>query len=348
MLMICPKCGTENRDGAMFCKGCGSALAEASPSDVTIAKAGLLCAECGHDNKPTARFCAKCGSPLAVTTGVVPPPPRPREPAQSGSRVAAVTPAPAPWPGGGAPDSAPPSRHSVAWLVLGLISLAIIGAGAWWMFGRSTAPTPVAVAASPVASEPAPNGTVPVAAAPASVPAAETTPAVPPTASVPAPTAPVAPASAAATPATPPASDTPQAANAANPNVEHEAADRRTRDQVAREQADREAKARVLADQQRVEIERLKAERDAARRQAEEQRVRAQQQQEARPAPTAPFPVAQPRTSLPAQPAHAPTVKELCARSGNVISQGLCEARECVKPKNWDDPYCKQQPRPEQ
>jgi len=101
-----------------------------------------------------------------------------------------------------------------------------------------------------------------------------------------------------------------------------------------------------LADQQSQEIERLKAERDTARRQAEELKVRSQQRDQQPAVQPSPPPVAQPRTPMPAPtpaPARAATIKELCARSGNVITQGLCEARECLKPQNWNDPFCKQQ-----
>ena len=101
-----------------------------------------------------------------------------------------------------------------------------------------------------------------------------------------------------------------------------------------------ESRARALAEQQRQEIERARVERSAARRQADEQRVRAQQQEAvARPPPP---PATQPQTQPPT-PAQATTVKDQCARSSNPITLALCEVRECISSKNWNDPYCKQQ-----
>ena len=82
------------------------------------------------------------------------------------------------------------------------------------------------------------------------------------------------------------------------------------------------------------------AERDVARRQAEQQRVQAQQQARDAAAQPPPPPVTQPRPPTPAQ---SITVKDQCARSANPITQALCEVRECINPKNWNDPYCKQQ-----
>ncbi|MEY2567023.1 MAG: hypothetical protein QOE35_1552 [Actinomycetota bacterium] len=50
--MSCPACGRENRPGARFCLGCGTALA-------------ARCAACGADLPPDARFCDGCGASVA-------------------------------------------------------------------------------------------------------------------------------------------------------------------------------------------------------------------------------------------------------------------------------------------
>jgi class 3 adenylate cyclase/tetratricopeptide (TPR) repeat protein len=47
--MNCPRCGTENPDGAKFCLDCGSKLA-------------ALCPQCGTALPPQARFCTECGA----------------------------------------------------------------------------------------------------------------------------------------------------------------------------------------------------------------------------------------------------------------------------------------------
>src|SRR5712692_6133480 len=58
--MICPDCGTENREGRKFCSNCGRALAAPCPA-------------CGTANEPGERFCGECGSQLtSVAPAVVP------------------------------------------------------------------------------------------------------------------------------------------------------------------------------------------------------------------------------------------------------------------------------------
>src|SRR6266511_1132340 len=58
--MICPDCGTENREGRKFCSDCGRALA-------------LLCPACGTANEPGERFCGECGSALTPAAPSVAP-----------------------------------------------------------------------------------------------------------------------------------------------------------------------------------------------------------------------------------------------------------------------------------
>jgi class 3 adenylate cyclase/tetratricopeptide (TPR) repeat protein len=49
--MVCPTCGTENREGRKFCSSCGAGLAQGCPS-------------CGAKNEPDDSFCGECGAPL--------------------------------------------------------------------------------------------------------------------------------------------------------------------------------------------------------------------------------------------------------------------------------------------
>ena len=53
MLMKCPKCGYENREGAAFCGGCGQSFI-----------AEKTCPQCGHANPQGNKFCDKCGHSL--------------------------------------------------------------------------------------------------------------------------------------------------------------------------------------------------------------------------------------------------------------------------------------------
>jgi tetratricopeptide (TPR) repeat protein len=52
--MKCPKCRTDNRDNAQYCRKCGQPL-----------QAELICKNCQHPNSPDSGFCDKCGHALA-------------------------------------------------------------------------------------------------------------------------------------------------------------------------------------------------------------------------------------------------------------------------------------------
>jgi tetratricopeptide (TPR) repeat protein len=61
--MKCPKCGTNNRDDAQYCKKCGQSL-----------QAELVCKNCQHPNSPDSAFCDKCGRSLAEPASETPSP----------------------------------------------------------------------------------------------------------------------------------------------------------------------------------------------------------------------------------------------------------------------------------
>jgi len=66
--MTCPSCGTENREGAKFCRGCGAGLA-------------LACPRCGAPYEAGQGFCDECGAALAEpAAGVAPSAPAPAQP----------------------------------------------------------------------------------------------------------------------------------------------------------------------------------------------------------------------------------------------------------------------------
>jgi class 3 adenylate cyclase/tetratricopeptide (TPR) repeat protein len=56
--MKCPKCQTENKEGAKFCKKCGGKLE-------------LLCPTCGHTYEADSFFCSECGHPLPLPVKVI-------------------------------------------------------------------------------------------------------------------------------------------------------------------------------------------------------------------------------------------------------------------------------------
>ena len=67
--MTCPKCATDNPQGASFCMGCGQPLS-------------LSCPNCGTSLPGGARFCFSCGHQIA--SGDRPPTPAPRGDDDSG------------------------------------------------------------------------------------------------------------------------------------------------------------------------------------------------------------------------------------------------------------------------
>src|SRR5215468_9830837 len=55
--MQCPRCGSDNREGAKFCNECAAPLP-------------LRCPACGTENRPGAKFCDACAAPLATLPAV--------------------------------------------------------------------------------------------------------------------------------------------------------------------------------------------------------------------------------------------------------------------------------------
>ena len=65
--MICKNCGTENRDTAKFCMGCGAKLE--LPATPAPEEKSIFCATCGTQNSGTASFCKNCGTALKPQPG---------------------------------------------------------------------------------------------------------------------------------------------------------------------------------------------------------------------------------------------------------------------------------------
>jgi len=67
--MKCPKCQTENPDGAQFCGVCGQSL-----------KIEGVCPACGHVSSKEFQFCNRCGHSLTLQSSA-PSPTKPPSPA---------------------------------------------------------------------------------------------------------------------------------------------------------------------------------------------------------------------------------------------------------------------------
>jgi uncharacterized membrane protein YvbJ len=55
--MQCPWCQAENREGARFCRECGTGF-------------GAVCSSCGAKIDVGSKFCDICGAPLAASSPV--------------------------------------------------------------------------------------------------------------------------------------------------------------------------------------------------------------------------------------------------------------------------------------
>ena len=79
VIVSCPKCGTQVKEGTKFCPKCGTAIpqaaleecpycgAEVSPGAVFCPECGkklqgITCSKCGSSLKPGTKFCPKCGT----------------------------------------------------------------------------------------------------------------------------------------------------------------------------------------------------------------------------------------------------------------------------------------------
>jgi hypothetical protein len=61
--MKCPRCDAENREGARFCRVCGTAF-------------GAVCSNCGAKVEAGSKFCDSCGTTLVTSPVTATAPPR--------------------------------------------------------------------------------------------------------------------------------------------------------------------------------------------------------------------------------------------------------------------------------
>lgn len=187
MSVVCPSCGTENRDGARFCKGCGGKLTSGSaPRAETVLASDWSATEPAplHLSKTrSARVEEERTIIVSPTTSVLPVPDA-HSYSPSSHPYSSLPPGPPPPTFIASEDT--PRRHPEAVLTLPepkssggfgigvavLLVAVLAGAGWYWFAGSGASPqTPVAMA--PMATTPAAAGQVEASpAATASVPTA--------------------------------------------------------------------------------------------------------------------------------------------------------------------------------
>jgi hypothetical protein len=96
-MAVCPNCGNQTGEGAIFCDRCGTRLPQpeaVAPTPAPAPAGGtVICPACGAGNVPGEAFCDFCGSPLAPPVPTTEPTPE-LEPVSSEAELV-VTPAPA-------------------------------------------------------------------------------------------------------------------------------------------------------------------------------------------------------------------------------------------------------------
>lgn len=334
MALVCTGCGTENRDGVKFCRGCGTALAIPDPAAGSHTDATTpACSSCGAANGPTARFCKNCGAALA-----------PAQAAQTTAAPPAAVPAPLPSPPPAAPPATPPlavpassspppqpppprasheavspaqratgpSHAKLAW-VAGLL-LAVAGVGGWFFLGDKgeTPPVGAAVVVPPPVASPLSHAGSATTTAPVlerAAPNAAHDPGAPNSTAVAPATEPV---------AAPAAAGTPQAGLGALERA------RKQQEKLQRDERERLAS-----------LERQRLHQERAQKRAEQARQRTDEANR-QTTPVEPRKPALP----PAAPAASLSVDGVCASSPDFIRREICRIRTCSKDAFFNDPIC--------
>lgn len=319
--MRCSNCGTENRDDAKFCKGCGASMVMAAPHEAPMSM--VACPACGTSNRAGSKFCAKCGTSLGQpgdTLGATPsqPPastafPRAsREPEPVVARPdAAAHPA---WAGQPAiPRSAQKiagSRKAIYISIAIAVALVAIGGGSYFVIQQREQQKLAQLEQEKKAQAEREAQQRALAAAEEARRQAEE-----------------------------------QAAKLAQEKVEAEAKQKEMEAQRREaEMKQREADVkRQAAEVQRREAEAKRMEQEARDRQAlaaaearNRELARAQQEAMRRAAEEQ-----QRRAAAAVQPPRR-TAQELCSNQRNFITRGICEARECQKPEHQNEARCRQ------
>lgn len=180
--MQCPKCGSENRESAKFCKGCGFKVEVDLAQALPVQAASASCLHCGCLNRPTVRFCSACGKPMVAADATPTAAPATR------AQVSPPRPARIDAPVRSAAAHALPVDQSQAregagkltYVVAAVAAIAVAAGGAYyWTQLRNPAASAAPVAAPALAPTVAPaaaSASEPVATPPIAVPPAEPAP----------------------------------------------------------------------------------------------------------------------------------------------------------------------------
>lgn len=323
----CASCGTQNRDGARFCKGCGHRLmAVAMAANDRVASAGWPITErtplpeevpqkksssAADERTVVPSRSPSAPSPVPARPAPVPPSPPATRESKAASRPAAL------------PGEAATRRSSARWGILALL-LVLLAGGGWYMHSRRDVTVPTLsqapAAAGPVALTVAPPAPVQEAASHALAPEAEA-PAPTPEVSSPSPKPePVPPVLHASDTAEAPAPTPPPTMAAAEPPVS------------APTPADADAPAKPVAAPvpKRAAAPAPKPAVAAARKTP--------------PAASPPAPQAAPTPAAavagaPAEPVVSPNPEAACAGQG-FFGRVRCMAAQCAKPENRAQAQC--------
>ena len=174
--MICPNCGNQTSEGAIFCDQCGTKLPveEKAAAPPAPADGSVICPACGAGNVPGEAFCEYCGSPLEVPSPAAAEEPAPEPPAEAEAEPAppAEEPASAPPAEEEAPAPAPEEKAPPAALTCPTCGAEVLPGEAFCAnCGASLAEPPLPP--EPVAEEEAVPAPAPPAEAEAPAPAPE-------------------------------------------------------------------------------------------------------------------------------------------------------------------------------
>lgn len=312
--MKCVSCNYENQEGAKFCRSCGAKLELSAIVKQTVSMA--KCNSCGSNNVASAKFCAKCGKKMTAEASpipaVLPSAPRESEPAPVRTAPAAHQARTAKSDAPVSPPKVAPSRKGIYVSIAIVVALIAIGGGSYFVIQQREEQRLAQLEKEKKAQAEREAQQRALAAAEQARKQAEE-----------------------------------QAAKLVQQKEEAEAKQKEL--EAQRREAElnqREAEVkRQAADVKRRESEAKRVELEAQAKRMdleakEREAAAARARQKATASVPSPAPQAVPQTAPRVNTPQRVTVQQACANRGNVFARGICEATECMKSANYNDPIC--------